>query len=220
MAEKQKKGDRGREEPRQLPTLEDSVRGTKEALFEELPLEDCLFSEMDLSERRIASLRGSNLVFDRVSFANSEIGSTRLSDVRFTQCDFSNAQMRGFEASRVEFIDCKLTGMNALGCRWQDVLLDHCDGRFAQLSEGRIRRSEIRATQLREAALNRVDFEGTRFSEVVLRKADLANTKLAGLDLTSCEIEDITLHVADLRGAIVNAGQAMELARFLEVVIR
>ncbi|MCU1322394.1 MAG: pentapeptide repeat protein [Acidobacteriaceae bacterium] len=217
--ERAKKQDRARELPRQIPSDPDT-QGAEADLLEGGSLEDTAFSEIDLSGQRIPSLRGSNLLFDGVSFANCEIGSTRLSDARFVRCDLSNAQLRSFEATRVEFIDCKLVGVNALGCHWQDVLLDRCDARFAQLSDGRIRRSEIRGTQFREAALNQVDFESTRFNDVVLRQAELTRTRLAGLDLTTCDIEGITLQLEDLRGAIVSAAQAMQLARFLEVVIR
>jgi len=71
-----------------------------------------------------------------------------------------------------------------------------------------------------EAALNRVNLEGTRLCEVVLRQADLAETKLANIDLRSCDLEGISLRVEDLQGAIVSASQAMELARFLGVIIR
>jgi uncharacterized protein YjbI with pentapeptide repeats len=220
VPEKPKKADRLREHPRQIPAPEDSNHATAEAILEGSAFEDSTFAELDLSDRRLPTLRGSNLLFDRVSFANCEISTVRLSDARFIHCDLSNAQLRSFEATRVEFINCRLVGLNALACRWQDVLLDHCDARFAQLSEGRIRRSEIHATQLREAALSRIDFESTRLTEVVLRHAELANTRLAGIDLTTCDIEAISLHVEDLRGAIVSAAQAMELARFLEVVIK
>lgn len=219
MAEKPKK-DRPREPARNLPTAPDATPGTRDLLLEGEPLEDLIFTDLDLSNQRLPSLRGSNLIFHRVSFNNCEIASTRLADARFTECDLSNAQLRSFEATRVEFLSCKLVGINALACRWQHVLLDHCDARFGQFSEGRIRHSELRATQLREAALGRVDLEATRFIDVVLRQADLANTRLAGLDLSTCDLEQISTRIEDLRGAIVSAAQAMELSRFLEVVIK
>jgi uncharacterized protein YjbI with pentapeptide repeats len=220
MAPKPKKSELLREPARNLPTPGDDNRATLASILEASSFDDTTFTELDLSNQKIAALKGSNLLFDRVSFANCEIATTRLSDVRFTHCDLSNAQLRSFEATRVEFIDCRLVGLNALACRWQDVLLQHCDARFAQLSEGRIRRSEITNSQLREAALTRVDLEGTRFHESVLSHAELTGTKLAGIDLRTTDIEAILLHLEDLRGAIVSPAQAMDLARLLEVIIR
>jgi len=179
-----------------------------------------VFAGLDVSGRRIAALRGSSVVFDRVSFANAEIGSVRLFDARFVNCDLSNAVFRSFEATRVEFVACRLAGLNAPACRWQDVLIERCDARFAQLSEGRWRRCEVVASQLRESALNGVEFEGCRLRETVLCQAELTGTRLAGVDLSGCEIEGIVLQVEDLRGAIVSPAQAMELARFLGVVVK
>jgi uncharacterized protein YjbI with pentapeptide repeats len=220
MAEKTRKPDRPRETPRNLPSPDESHHGTRVQLLDGGHLEGGIFTEVDLSTLRLAELKGSNLVFDRVSFANCEIGSLNLVDTRLVGCDLSNSMLRRFEATRVEFLDCKLIGMNAFGCRWDDVLIDHCDSRFAQLGEGRLRRCELRSSQLREAGLVRVTLEATKLIDVVLRQADLAETRLAGVDLSACDIEGITLRVEDLRGAIVSAAQAMELARLLEVVIK
>ncbi|NYF78134.1 pentapeptide repeat-containing protein [Granulicella arctica] len=220
MAEKPRKPERLRDHPRQLPSASDAHHATKDTILDGIFLEESTASDLDLSGSRLASLRGSNVLFERVTLANSEIGSVRLSDARFVGCDLSNSMLRSFEATRVEFIDCKLVGMNAFASRWQDVLIDHCDARFAQLSEARMRHCEIRSSQFREAALGRATFEATRFLDVVLRQADLAEAKLAGIDLRTSDIEGISLRVEDLRGAIVNPAQAMDLARFLEVVIR
>ena len=79
MAPKPKKAERSREHPRQLPSPGDSLDTTLESLLEGTPLEDSTFTDLDLSNRRIPSLAGSHLLFERVSFANSEIGSLRTS---------------------------------------------------------------------------------------------------------------------------------------------
>jgi uncharacterized protein YjbI with pentapeptide repeats len=220
MGEKTKKSERSRDRPRRLPAADEFNAGTEEHLLSGMPLEDLCFSDVDLSARRIPAIRGGNLVFDRVAFARSEIASFRLFDARFVGCDLSNAMLRACEATRVEFVDCKLTGLNAFGCRFEDVLMERCDASFSHLSKGRLHRCEIVASQFREAALNGMSFEGTRMNNVVLRKADLAEANLMGLDLTSCDIEEISLRVTGLRGAIVSPAQAMDLARFLEVVVR
>lgn len=220
MVEKPRKPQRSREHPRQLPSVEESNPTAQKSILDCDSLEHTSIADLDLSGHKLPSLTGSNLLFHRVSFANCDIGSLRLVDARLVACDLSNTILRHFDATRVEFIDCKLIGLNALSARWQDVLLDHCDARFAQLSESRIRHSEIRSTQLREAALSRIEFEATQCIDVVLRQADLAGSSLTGIDLSSCNIEAISLRIEDLRGAIVSAPQAMDLARFLQVIIK
>lgn len=220
MPEKPGKQERSRQHPRLLPSITDDNLATEDQLLSGRRIEDLIFREIDLSSQRLPELIGSSLLLERVSFANSEIRSTHWTDMRLVRCDLSNAIFRNFTATRVEFVDCKLVGLNAPACKWQDVLLDHCDARFAQLSEGRVRHCEFRSTQLRESALNRIDLEGTQFHDTVLRQADLAGTSLQNIDLRSCDIEGISLRAEDLRGAIVTAAQAMEVVRFLGVVIR
>jgi len=220
MAEKNRKPERRRDRPRRLPEPDNATLGTVDLLLDGAVLEDICFNQLDLAGRGIASIRGYNLVFDRVSFANCEIALLQLFDARLIGCDLSNTMLRAFEATRVEFIDCKLTGLNAFACRLEDVLIDRSDARFAQLSEGRLRRSEIISSDLSEAALNGMTFEATQLKNVILRKADLADANLSGFDLTTCDIAAISLRAQDLRGAIVTPAQAMDLARFLELVIR
>jgi len=118
-----------------------------------LPLEESCAQNIDLSGRKIPSLIVWNSHFDHVSFASCEISSFRLRDVRLVKCDLSNAILRGFEASRVEFIECRLIGMRAIECHWQDVLVENCDMRYAQLNDGKARSCEFRASTWKNRTL-------------------------------------------------------------------
>jgi len=206
--------------PRLMPEWEETEVGTVDELLSGRFVEERRFEDLHLTGQRVGALAVGQSYFDRVSFARCEVGSVKWSDVRLVGCDLSNARFRHFEATRVEFVRCKLVGMNAVGCRWQDVLLEECDASLIQLSDARLERWEARGTQLREAAINSAELKGVRWREVNLREADLAETSLQDVDLRGCELEGITLKVEDLRGAIVSAPQAMELARFLGLVVR
>jgi len=105
-------------------------------------------------------------------------------------------------------------------CRWQDVLIENCDGRYAQLNHGRIQRSEVMGTSFAEADFRGTDFEGTIFERANLSRADLTNSKLKGTDLRGAEIEGLLIRAEDVYGAIVSAAQAMDLARLLGLQIR
>jgi len=227
MAERSKKQTAGTEKSvaweRDLPRLPepagDLAAGLGAMLLEGAPLEDLGFSDCDVSGQRIAELTASGVILERVSLAGCEISSLRLRDVRLVGCDLSNAMLRSFEATRVELVGCRMVGMHAPGCRWQSVLLDHCDARFAQLSEGRLRRTEICESHLGEAVLSRAELTESRWMETILRGADLNGARLAGLDLRRCEIEGMIARAEDLRGVRVTAAHALELARLLGVVI-
>jgi len=174
----------------------------------------------DLSGRKLVGLVAKYAILEGVSLSACEIPAARFQDVRFVKCDLSNASLRGFEARRVEFIDCRLIGMAATECQWQDVLVQNCDGRYVQLNDGRIRTGEFRASDFSEADFRGTDLEGTSFAQVLLSRADLSHSKLRNADLRGAAIDGILVGSEDVRGAIVTAAQAMELARLLGLVIK
>ena len=209
-----------RRSPENLPSLVDLTPAIDETVLAGLPLEESCAQNIDLSGRKIPSLVAWNSHFDHVSFASCEISSFRLRDVRLVKCDLSNAVLRGFEASRVEFIECRLIGMRAIECHWQDVLIENCDMRYAQLNDGKARSCEFRASHLGESDLRGTDLEGAIFTNVMLQRADLSRAKLRGADLSGAEIEGIAVQAEDLRGAIVSVVQAVDLSRLLGLIIK
>ena len=76
--------------------------------------------------------------------------------------------------------------------------------------------------RLREASLTELRAKKGAFevSGCDLARAVLFRTPLAGLDLTTCIIEGAALEGPELRGAVVTAQQACELARLLGVIIK
>jgi uncharacterized protein YjbI with pentapeptide repeats len=191
-----------------------------EVLLAGEPMEDVLVEAVDLSGRTLDELVATTSILRRVSFAGGAIQSVGVSDVRFSNCDFSNATLRGFEATRVEFIECRLIGMSAAECRWQDVLVDRCDARYAQFHGGRFKNCEFRGTQLTEADFRASDLEGAIFADVVLRGADLSGANLQETDLSHADIEGLILRAEDARGAIITAAQSLDFARLLGVTIK
>jgi uncharacterized protein YjbI with pentapeptide repeats len=128
--------------------------------------------------------------------------------------------MLGVEATRVEFVDCRLIGLKAIECRWEHVLLERCDSRYAQFADGAAPSSDFIETQLQEADFRRVRLESTRWQRSTLSRADFTGAKLKGADLRGAILEGILVDAADVSGAIVSPSQAMELARLLGLVIR
>jgi uncharacterized protein YjbI with pentapeptide repeats len=209
-----------RKPPDLLPCTDDLRLVTADAIVAGEPIEESHIVDLDLSGRKLRALNAKSSIFDGVSFAGCEIPSPRLRDVRLVKCDLSNATLRGFEATRVEFIDCRLIGMAAIECHWQDVLIENCDGRYARFNDGRVHTCEFRASNFTEADLRATDLEFTIFTHVILNRADLSRSKLRNTDLRGAEIDGIIVGPEDVRGAIVNAGQAMDFARLLGLVIK
>jgi len=184
------------------------------------PLEESRVAGLDLSGSKLSGLSAKSSVFESVSFTGCQIPSPRFRDVRFIKCDLSNATLRGVEATRVEFVDCRLTGMIAIECRWQDVLVENCDGRYLQLNGGRFRSCEFKHSNFSDADFRDSDLEGAIFTRTALNRADLSHSRLKGADLRGAEIGGIVIGPEAVRGAIVSPTQAMDLARLLGLVIK
>lgn len=201
------------EKPDELPQI------SAEAVFGDELIQEARLAGFDFSDHDLPGLSAKCSLFERVSFAGCTISAPFLQDVRLVRCDLSNATFRSFQATRVEFIECRLTGLKAVECRWQDVLVEDCDGRYAQFTDGRIRPTEIRASSFVEADFRGVDLEGSILSQVNLSNADLRRSRMRNFDLRGCEIEGLMVGAEDVRGAIVSAPQAMDLARLLGLTI-
>ena len=206
--------------PADLPTdLEYlTITGAAE-LLSAVPIEDARVDTADVTGAEIPSLSVTGSVFERVVLSQSTVQSVLLRDVRLVKCDLSNAVLRGFEARRVEFIECRLLGMKLNDCRWQDVLVENCDARYAQFNGGAVRSCEFKGTRLDEADFRGVNLEGTTFIDASLRRADLSGARMNSTNLRGADIEGLVVRAEDLKGALVTAPQAMDLARLLGLVI-
>lgn len=156
-----------------------------------LPLEDGRVVATDAAGAEIPALTLTGAVMEGVSLAQAKIQTSRLRDVRLVKCDLSNAVLRGFEGRRVEFIDCRLLGMKAIECRWQDVLVENCDARYAQFNSGVVRSCEFKSTRLDEADFRGANLEGTVFSDSSLRRADLSGANLNTANVRSADIDGL-----------------------------
>lgn len=183
-------------------------------------LEDSRAEAIDLSGRKLEGLKLRSSVLERILFAQCEIRSLQLRDVRLVKCDLSNSVLLGFEARRVEFLECRLTGMKAFECKWQDVLVEHCDARYAQFNSGALRACEFQATQLQDADFRAADLKGSVFTRAMLNRADFTRAKLRKADFRGADIEGIVVRAEDVAGAIVTPAQAIELSRLLGLTVK
>ncbi|MEG2595301.1 MAG: pentapeptide repeat-containing protein [Ruthenibacterium sp.] len=159
----------------------------------------------------------------------------------FTHCRFTGADMTDIFFQNVIFDTCDFSGVHAAGASLQKCVFANCRMGGANFSNAGI--SDVRFTDCHaddmafaEALLKNVQFTGCRLSGAVfsdlrprsvfafetctLQRAEFLHTPLKGQNLTTCEIEGIALEGPELRGAVVTALQACELAKLLGVIIQ
>ena len=182
---------------------------------ETVALQDAHVARLSRPGLRVGSLWVDGCLLENVHFANGNFGSAVFKDVRLVGCDFANVQAHRLTLARVELIDCKLTGLSAKAVECQDVLFQNTDLRYAQLRSGMFKACEFQSCDCTEADFHEADLTGCRIRSCNLANADFLGAKLHDADLRGSNVETMQVGVSDVRGATVDAPQAMVFARLL-----
>lgn len=160
-------------------------------------------------------------VFSACRLTGARLEKAWLRDVVFERCELSGVRLAESTLQRVRFVDCKLSGANLSGAVLQDVHFQNCAADGIILAESGLKNVCFEDCKLQEASFSTLR-KKAHFSleRCDLRAADFLHTPLKGMDLTSNDIDGIRLEGQEVRGAVVTALQACELAKLLGVVIR
>lgn len=97
--------------------------------------------------------------------------------------------------------------------------LRHVLCEFRPLPDGECR---LDASDFSDASFSEAEFREPALRESVFVRTDFFRTPLRGIDFTTCRLEGLTLSetASELRGAVVGAGQAIELAKMFGLIVR
>jgi uncharacterized protein YjbI with pentapeptide repeats len=175
--------------------------------------------------------------YDLCHFASAEERETDVGSSRFTECAFENVQFDTMRLRRAKFTDVWWRGSRVLSSdvaesEWLDVsmlssALAGIEAYSAQLRRVVFQRCKLDAVNLRGAALHDVVFEDcilrdvdftsakltdVKFPGTALRGAKFAKAKLARADFRDATVVEVVDGYQNLRGSIIDSGQAVELA--------
>lgn len=206
--------------PAQLEAAGDLVSKIAEARERETDLTQLQVSGVSLMEAELSKLGFSKVVFQNCRLAGCSFFRTEFTDVRFEDCDLSGCRFGEGYFSRCEFESCKGVGM-AL----QNALLQNVSIRASNLGL-----SNFTGATLKGVFIAQTDLSGASIAECKLSKLELEEDKLigvsffktplSGVDFTTCQLESITASGEELRGAIVTAYQAAQLAKLWGLIVR
>lgn len=171
--------------------------------------------QIDCSYRSI-----TNCTFNHVQFNTCKLKACHLTDVRFENCDLSNISFAESSFFRVEFVACKLVGTNFSETVLNHLSMQDCNARYINLSMSKINQARFSACDLRNSDINDCKLASIAFDNCELIEAEFSHTPLRGIDLSDCHIEGIHVNLPDIKGAIVNTTQAMDLTSLLGLVIK
>lgn len=206
-------------EPR-MPKLLNEF-GDWDRLLETFPdeLEGVSFRNCEFSETEKTGYSLQSCCFTNCAFSGCRFAKCQFCDVKFVNCDLSNVDWPESAFCRVQFLGCKLMGANLQAGTFTHVSFRENQARYLVLAAGKMNHVEFVSNHLRGAAFDNCRFQKVVFDLCDLTEAEFYQTPLGGIDLRSSTLLNIRLSGSELKKAIVNPFQAMELARLLGLVI-
>ena len=191
-----------------------------DTLTDQAVYQDLLLAESDLSDQTAEFATFETTHFKHVVMQRAVLRMVRLADVRFEACDLAESICESISLSRAEFLGCRLIGLQATDGRIEDILMKGCNASHAQFWGSVFKRARFENCNLSEANFQGADLTGVLFDKCDLRGARLVGAKLVGADLRTSQIDGARAGIKELQGAIVNAEQAISIARLLGVDVR
>jgi uncharacterized protein YjbI with pentapeptide repeats len=178
------------------------------------------FRQADLTASRAADLRCEEVVFAGTTLRRSVWQGVSLVDARLKACDLSNADWQHARMQRVEFESCNLTGANFSNAQIHHARFAGCKLLLAPFLE-----TKFSACAFTNCNLEQADFTGTDLRQAVFDHCRLGGARffgaqLAGADLRGSDLARLGVTAQELRGAIVEQGQLVQIAPLLGVVVK
>jgi uncharacterized protein YjbI with pentapeptide repeats len=176
------------------------------------------YTDLVISDRNIAGQTAAHVTIQRtrlekVEMAGSIMKFIRLTDTRFDHCDLANVDWSQSTFDRIQFVDSRMTGMKFIDSEIKNVSFENCKIDLAQFRVCGFKDCRFSNCNLREADFYQADLSGVAFTGCDLRGAQLYGARLKGADFRGSQLEGLQAGVEDLDGAIIDAVQAVELAR-------
>jgi uncharacterized protein YjbI with pentapeptide repeats len=183
------------------------------------------FAQGALHDTDFAGQSADDVLFDRVecrrvSLNGAALTMAQLLDVRFDACDLAGSDWEKAHIRRVELLGCRMVGIKLLDASVEDARFHRCNGELARFWTSHLKAVRFEHCVLREASFEGSDLSGVVFRHCDLSKADLRGTKLRGADFRGSNIEGVQVGVAELQGAILDAGQLVHVASLLGIVVK
>lgn len=203
-----------------------TVLGDSRRLFEGKEQEDRIegvcFRGVNEDERDLSRLCLSKVRFENCTFFGSSFEKGEFTDLIFENCNFSGCNFSDSYFNRCAFLSCKGVGATFYGSSIQNLTMDLCSMNYANFDSSKLTKVRICSTELGESNFAQCRMKEIVWEQVVLRQASFFKTPLKGMDFTTSDIGGWVLsdECWELKGAVVDANQAVELAKRLGIVVK
>ncbi len=202
-----------------LPLLDKLCRLFELGLEDEEHVSAALLSDFDCSNRHAKLLSVDSSQFTRVQMIASELLRSRFVDVIFHKCDLSNANFAESKLNRVEIKDCKLTGFQLLRAQTTETVIQNCSAKMLQCFGTHFKQTLFKNCCLARADFRSCKFENVEFQDCDLQEAEFYDAKLTDVYFGGSQLGGIKAHPTDLKGAVIDADQAVALAEHFATLL-
>jgi uncharacterized protein YjbI with pentapeptide repeats len=199
--------------PKPLPA------GSLEQLVDHVECTECGITGGDFTAQIASDVIFEQAQLRRVHFMQTRLNRLRLSDVRIEACDFSGATWEKPRLRRSEFIGCRLMGVQWIEAQLDDVVFKDCTLEGAVLVNATCKAVRFEKCILRGAFLEESDLSGVVFAQCDLTNASLRESTMQEADLRGSILNGVQANAKDLRGAIIEPGQAIQVVGLLGVTV-
>lgn len=200
--------------PKSLPAR------TLDALENHAEVTGSTLSNCDFTHQAASDLLFEQVILQHVIFLQTRINRIRLVDLHAVHSDFSGAQWEKAGLRRVEILNCRMIGIQLVEARLDQVSFKECNLESAVLASAVFKGARFENCNLRDATFEGADLSGAVFRRCDLSKANLAGAKLNGTDLRGSQLGGMVARPEDMRGALIDSTQVMQLVALLGVTIQ
>ncbi len=159
-------------------------------------------------------------IINNTEIINSNLEKNTFIDIQFNNCNFSNTSFDNCSFIRCEFNNCKLTGCNFIENGLYDVGFIDTNMNYTNISMSSMRNMLFKNTMLRNSCFNENETKNIILKEADLTRVQFFKTSLKAVDLSGSIIEGIAVSLEDIKGAIINEFQSLDLIYLLGIKVK
>jgi len=186
---------------------------------EETIIENFIFEEQNCNKNEFYNLEIKHTKLNNCELIDDRFEKCFFTDIVFENCDLSNSYFTDCNFTRCSFINCKLVGSNIIETILCDITLKNSNCSYINFSEVVFRAVLLKENNLSNSIINSCKIETIKFDNCIFINSQIHHTNLKGVDFSTSDITGIGISPQELKGAIVNSVQALDLSKLLGIII-
>lgn len=159
-------------------------------------------------------------VFNKICIQNGKSEKITFTDVIFNQCNFSNTEFTECTFIRCQFNNCKIFGCNFADSRLYNVSFFETNAGYVSFSMASMENVLFKDTMLNKSYFQENKIKNLYFENADLTQSRFFKTSLKDVDLSGCKIEEIAITADDIKGAVIDQFQAVDLLYLIGVKLK